>query len=176
MDIREGDMNRGMHQNVHGLIKLDRQKLLKAGLYIYLLLLFSVVALKFTGNNLDEIIRRWDIISSAKEAGERNINLVPFATISNYMRQFSQSYAYMNIIGNSIVFIPFGFLFPIVYPEKRNFFAVMGVCLLFVVGIELFQYLTCLGFCDIDDLLLNMFSCMTGYVFYALTVYRKANH
>ena len=173
MDIREGDMNRGMHQNVHGLIKIDREKLLKVCFCLYLLFLFSVVALKFTGRNLDEILRRWDIISSAKEAGERNINLIPFATISNYMKQFSQSYAYMNIIGNSIVFIPFGFLFPIVYPQKRNFFVVMGCGLLLVVGIEIFQYLTCLGFCDIDDLILNMLSCMIGYIIYALTVYRR---
>ena len=118
-------------------------------------------------------MRRWDIISSAKEAGERNINLVPFQTISNYMRHFSRSYAYTNIIGNVVVFIPFGFLFPIVYPDKQNFFKVLGICFLIVIAIELFQYLTCLGFCDIDDLLLNLLSCIIGYVLYAVIIYRK---
>ncbi len=169
MDIREGAMS----GNVRGMIKIDRRRLLKTVFYLYLFFVFSVVAVKFTGNNLNEIMRRWDIISSAKEAGERNINLVPFQTISNYMRHFSRSYAYTNIIGNFVVFIPFGFLFPIVYPKKRNFFKVFGSCFLVVIGIELFQYLTCLGFCDVDDLILNMLSCIVGYVLYAVIVYRK---
>lgn len=162
-----------MNRSVHGMIRIDRQKLLRTVFYLYLVFVFSVVAVKFTGNNLDEIMRRWDIISSAKEAGDRNMNLIPLQTISNYMRHFSRSYAYTNIVGNFVVFIPFGFLFPIVYPKKRNFFAVLGTCFLAVIGIEVFQYLTCLGFCDIDDLILNLLSCIVGYVLYAVTVYRK---
>lgn len=154
--------------------KPDKRGLLKAVFYIYLIFVISVVAVKYTGNNLDEILKRWDIISSAKEAGERNINIVPFATISNYMKQFSRSYAYTNLIGNFVVFIPFGFLLPAAFPKKRNFFAVIGLCFLFVVGIELFQYLTCLGFCDIDDLILNLLSCTVGYILYVIIMHGKA--
>ncbi len=170
MDIRKGELESDTVQNI---IRIDKQKMLKLVFYLYLLFVFFVVAIKFTGNNLDVIINRWDIISSAKEAGERNINLVPFATISNYMRQFSQPYAYMNIVGNLIVFIPFGFLFPMVYPNRKSFFSVFVTCFVTVVGIELFQYTTCLGFCDIDDLILNMLGCVVGYVIYTMTFHKK---
>ena len=36
------------------------------------------------------------------------------------------------------------------------------------VGIELFQFLTALGLCDIDDVILNVVGAMLGYCIYRL--------
>lgn len=131
-------------------------------LYLYLIFLFLVVAVKFNGN-LQSIVNRWGIIVESRKTGEMNLNLVPFDTIRPYLKHFSQKYAYTNIIGNLFLFVPAGFLFPMVMYGDHIFAKTMLLCFIMVVGIELFQLITCLGFCDIDDVILNMIGCLGGY-------------
>ncbi|NLG04479.1 MAG: VanZ family protein [Clostridia bacterium] len=146
---------------------IDRKnRILKVIFWSYIFFLFLVVAVKFTGNNIDNIIARWNIISSGREAGERNLNLIPFSTIRPYLKHFSRSYAYTNIVGNLIVFIPIGYLVPVVYQKRKTFFKAMSTCFLIIISIEVFQYVTCLGFCDIDDVILNMLSSAIGHIVY----------
>jgi len=35
-----------------------------------------------------------------------------------------------------------------------------------IIGIEALQFITMLGFFDVDDILLNMIGCIVGYCFY----------
>lgn len=134
-----------------------------------MIFLFLVVAVKFTGTNFSTVVERWNIISSAKEAGERNLNLKPFTTIKPYLKHFDQTYASTNILANLLLFVPVGFLIPIAYPERKKFFKTMSLCLITTVVIEIFQYITCLGFCDIDDILLNMLGSVIGFIAYKCT-------
>ena len=136
---------------------------------VYMIFLFLVVAVKFTGTNFSTVVERWNIISSAKEAGERNLNLKPFTTIKPYLKHFDQTYASTNILANLLLFVPVGFLIPIAYPERKKFFKTMSLCLITTVVIEIFQYITCLGFCDIDDILLNMLGSVIGFIAYKCT-------
>ncbi|MDO5574828.1 MAG: VanZ family protein [bacterium] len=149
--------------------RANKKNIMKIVFFVYMIFLFLVVAVKFTGNNMSTVIERWNIISSAKEAGERNLNLKPLTTIRPYLKHFDKSYASTNILANLLLFIPVGFLIPIAYPERKRFFKTMGVCLVITVFIELFQYITCLGFCDIDDIILNMVGSMIGFVVYKCT-------
>ena len=150
--------------------KKDKKiKIAKLIFYIYIIILFFIVAVKFTGNNLDVILQRCDIISSAKEAGTRNLNLTPFTTIKLYLRHIEKPYAYTNIVANLLFFVPVGFLIPIAFPKHKKFLKTMIICLIIVASIEIFQYITCLGFCDIDDVILNMVGSMTGFIVYKCT-------
>lgn len=146
-----------------------RKSIMKVVFLVYMVFLFLVVAVKFTGNNLSTVVERWNIISSAKEAGERNLNLKPFTTIQPYLKHFDKSYASTNILANILLFVPVGFLIPIAYPERKRFIKTISVCLVITVFIEIFQYVTCLGFCDIDDIILNMAGSIIGFIVYKCT-------
>ncbi len=146
-----------------------KKSIMKVVFLVYMVFLFLVVAVKFTGNNLSTVVERWNIISSAKEAGERNLNLKPFTTIQPYLKHFDKSYASTNILANILLFVPVGFLIPIAYPERKRFIKTISVCLVITVFIEIFQYVTCLGFCDIDDIILNMAGSIIGFIVYKCT-------
>ena len=101
-----------------------------------------------------------------------SVNWIPFETIRLYlhMRESTNVYfarhAYVNLIGNVVMFIPLGVFLPWIWKRLRSFFKVLLLVLLMIVGIELLQYATGLGSCDIDDLLLNVPGAVIGYVFW----------
>ena len=51
--------------------RANKKNIMKIIFFVYMIFLFLVVAVKFTGNNMSTVIERWNIISSAKEAGEK---------------------------------------------------------------------------------------------------------
>jgi glycopeptide antibiotics resistance protein len=71
----------------------------------------------------------------------------------------------INIIGNILVFIPFGFLFPITFHKQLNrldkllFTSVIGI-----VFVEIMQLVLKLGVSDVDDLILNSIGIVIGFV------------
>ena len=105
----------------------------------------------------------WDTVKA-------NLNLVPFRT----MRLFWKAYGRMpraaaiNLAGNVAAFIPAGLFLPGLWKRQRNF----GIFVLTVVGavslIELAQLFTCLGSCDVDDLILNLAGAALGFGLFAL--------
>ena len=83
----------------------------------------------------------------------------------------------INIIGNVAVFMPFGFLGPVMYREQRKdvvfrghyFRSMLFVTLLgflFSLGVETVQLVTKVGCFDVDDLLLNTSGVILGYIIY----------
>jgi len=146
-----------------------KKKIAKIIFYTYIIILFFVIAVKFTGNNLEVILQRWDIISSAKEAGTRNLNLTPFTTIKLYLKHIEKPYAYTNIVANLLFFVPVGFLIPLAFPRHKRFLKTIIICLIIIASIEVFQYITCLGFCDVDDVILNMIGSIIGFIGYKCT-------
>ena len=69
--------------------------------------------------------------------------------------------AAVNLLGNSILFVPMGILVPWVVPAfskiKFTFLAILGICL-----IEFLQWMYQIGIFDIDDIFLNVIGCLTG--------------
>jgi glycopeptide antibiotics resistance protein len=127
--------------------------------YICLLLIFVVV--KFNGS-IDRIIS----IKENRSAGYWNYNLIPFRSMTRYLKNITDSYAYNNILGNIIPFGPLGFLIPIFLKEYRRIVKTISICFISIIGIESFQFVTMLGFFDIDDILLNTLGCLIGYCVY----------
>ncbi len=102
------------------------------------------------------------------------INVEPFYTIKNYTIAMQNAnitlkdYSY-NIIGNVLIFIPFGMILPyIMFGMKRFNTIVIGF--LFILSIEAFQLIARLGVFDIDDIILNLCGVIIGVIVYSFVV------
>jgi glycopeptide antibiotics resistance protein len=116
---------------------------------------------KFNGS-IDRIIS----IKENRSAGYWNYNLIPFRSITPYLKNLTDSYAYTNILGNILSFVPLVFLIPIIFKKCRKLVKTISICFISIIGIESFQFIAMLGYIDIDDILLNILGCLIGYCVY----------
>ena len=72
-----------------------------------------------------------------------------------------------NIILNILLFIPFGYLLPSLFPRLR-WWQVVLLGLAFSLCIELLQLITKLGYADVDDLINNTLRAAIGWLCYKL--------
>lgn len=138
-------------------------------LFIYLLLLIFFVALKFYGN-VNDLIDRIKSVSENREMGYWNYNLVPLRSTGRYFINITDDYAYKNILGNIVPFMPLGFLLPLSRKRTTTFFKTLGCCFLIILFIEFLQLITMLGYFDIDDIWLNLTGCIIGYTIYLICI------
>lgn len=107
---------------------------------------------------------------------KRHLNMVPLRTIRRYINLLSaenislRGVAAVNLVGNVLLFVPFGFLPPASFAALRTWPRVLGVAALSLIAVELLQALLLVGACDVDDLLLNLIGTALGYT--AFTVMR----
>ncbi|MEI2356634.1 VanZ family protein [Mesobacillus zeae] len=94
-------------------------------------------------------------------------NIVPFKTISIYMRAIfdggmNADIPIKNLVGNFILFLPMGVYLPYFFKriDRITFFS-MAMCVL-VFSIEVIQLVTRRGSFDIDDFILNMLGAWLG--------------
>ncbi len=102
-----------------------------------------------------------------------NINLTPLLTIKNYIRLIENTpnlalvkHAFINLLGNIIMFIPLGFFLPAVHTKLRTFWKCLLSVILIIIFVETLQLFTLLGRCDIDDLIFNVIGSAIGYFFF----------
>lgn len=145
---------------------MKNKKLIKILFSIYILFLILFVVLKFDGN-FERIISLHNSIIENEKDGLRNINLIPFRTMSPYLRDITEPYAFKNIIANILVFIPLGFF--ISNKNPKNVFKALIICLGVILSIELIQLFFKIGFFDVDDIILNFTGSLIG-VFISLFV------
>ena len=87
------------------------------------------------------------------KSGE-GINLVPFRTIAGFFKHFIPDIFLVNIVGNIVMFMPWGFGLLLLWKKRQRFFSVMAYSLALPVLIEACQLFTGRSV-DVDDLLLN---------------------
>lgn len=145
---------------------MKNKKLIKILFSIYILFLILFVVLKFDGS-FERIISLHNSIIENEKDGLRNINLIPFRTMSPYLRDITEPYAFKNIIANILVFIPLGFF--ISNKNPKNVFKALIICLGVILSIELIQLFFKIGFFDVDDIILNFIGSLLG-VFISLFV------
>lgn len=114
----------------------------------------------------------------------RNFELrtTPFGTIDYYFSQLFHSHDNnvefeKNILGNIILFIPYGFL-GLLYPLFNRFINILVGFLILINIIEFSQYYFDRGTADIDDVILNTTGVIIGFIIYKTmfrTTYRKSN-
>ncbi|MED1511682.1 VanZ family protein [Bacillus proteolyticus] len=100
------------------------------------------------------------------------INLVPLKSAIRYLNGFDLTHlldpynidiVLMNTLGNVIIFIPFGFLLPLLFKQINNVKMASKIFIKFILLIESLQLLTFSGIFDIDDIILNMLGALIGY-------------
>lgn len=104
-------------------------------------------------------------------------NLVPFKEINRFIKYYHQlgfMAVMLNLAGNVIAFMPFGFCLPMIAGEKTGFLKVTVFSFALSLSIELVQLITRVGSCDVDDLMLNTLGGMLGYLCFILV--RKVCH
>ncbi|GLB32813.1 hypothetical protein LAD12857_47360 [Lacrimispora amygdalina] len=147
---------------------LLKKTILHKILWMYAAFLFLFVAVKFNGS-FNDITSRVNSIMENRRDGIWNINLVPFRSIAPQLKYITEWWSLKNIIGNIILFIPLGFLVPLVYINAQRFYKTFLIVFLSVLLIESFQLFTMLGVFDIDDIILNCTGGIIGYfLFYIL--------
>ena len=115
--------------------------------------------------------QRWGTPIYQQQLAE-NINLVPLVTLKRYWQLLQGSdgalvrHAFINLGGNVVMFVPLGALLPGVFPRLRKFWKTFFFSGALIVTIEIVQYFTLLGTCDIDDLILNLAGVTLGYLLY----------
>ena len=108
-----------------------------------------------------------------------HINLSPLRTIRLYWGLLSHPrpplvrLAVINLAGNIVLFIPLGYLLRAVFPKLRKAWQALLAAAGIIILVELFQMVTLLGACDVDDLILNLLGCAIGCGLYSLTIPRN---
>lgn len=138
---------------------MKNKKLIKILFYIYIAFLILFVVLKFDGS-FERIISLHNSIIENEKDGLRNINLIPFRSISLYLRNITEPYAFKNILANILVFIPLGFF--VSNKNSKNVFKALIICLGVILSIECIQLLFKIGFFDVDDIILNFLGSLIG--------------
>lgn len=134
-------------------------------------LLILFVILKFDGT-FERIITLNEIINEMRAEGALNINLTLFNTIKPYITDIREPYAFVNIIGNIVPFIPLGGL-AFFLTNKKNILT-LSFCLIIIFIIEMMQFYCRIGFFDVDDIFLNMIGALIGNVIvFILYRYKK---
>lgn len=130
--------------------------------FLYLLIVIRLIIFKYPYEQLRAIAASWRKDVILEGLGTANFTL--FKTIRMYIDYSYKLNSFENLAGNIVVFIPFGFLLPMVLKRGRNFFVMLLNAFLFVTGIEVFQLFSAFGAFDVDDILLNCLGAVTGYL------------
>lgn len=138
---------------------MKNKKLLRLLFYIYIAFLILFIVLKFDGS-FERIISLHNSIIENEKDGLRNINLIPFRSISPYLKNITEPYAFKNIIANILVFIPLGFF--VSNKNSKNVFKTLVICISVILSIECIQLLFKIGFFDVDDIILNFIGSLIG--------------
>ena len=103
-------------------------------------------------------------------------NLTPFLEIRRGLKHIETvgyRYVLVNIAGNVVAFMPFGFLLPLITERKMNTIKVFFFSLLLTICAELLQLVSRTGAFDVDDLILNTIGGVLGYWCYVLLLGRR---
>lgn len=92
-------------------------------------------------------------------------NLIPFETIGHLLferKNYNMEHWIKNLFGNIILFIPIGFVLPVVYKGFIRWFPFFLIVVILLFVVENIQLLALVGTFDIDDIILNTFGALIG--------------
>ena len=96
-------------------------------------------------------------------------NLVPLKEITRYFRYYrtlGMPLFLINIVGNMVAFMPFGFFLPIISRRSRKWYNTVSFGLIFSLILETLQLIFKVGSFDVDDMLLNTVGAGLGFLVY----------
>ncbi|KYH29180.1 VanZ family protein [Clostridium colicanis] len=107
-------------------------------------------------------------LSRVSHLEHRSINIIPFYSIIEYIHGSSpniKAFAFGNVVGNIVIFIPLGTYLPLFKNDKR---LIANWLVIFIVSlfVEIIQGLLGIGASDIDDIILNCSGGLIGILGY----------
>lgn len=146
-------------------VKLKFNKVREISLALFAIFMVALLAFVWQG----EYARVGSMLQLAKERLEtrEGINLVPFRTIRNYYRVFGigGDLFWVNIMGNILMFVPWGFGLLFLWKRNRNIFRFLYFSAMLPILIECSQ-LFINRQVDTDDFILNFAGGMLGGLLY----------
>ena len=100
-------------------------------------------------------------------AREYRYNLIPFVEIRRfwmYREQVGNFAMILNIFGNVVGFVPFGYILPVINDRFRNWLLIVVSGFSLSLCVETAQLIFRVGSFAVDDLLLNTLGALLGYV------------
>ncbi|MBQ7835994.1 MAG: VanZ family protein [Clostridia bacterium] len=97
-----------------------------------------------------------------------SMNLIPFATVGEYVMAMingtmNAEIIFINLAGNLFAFSPLGFFLPLLFKKQKHLGIFIGTTTVIVCSVEIMQFVTLVGSCDIDDLILNVLGAVCAY-------------
>ncbi|UZW15134.1 VanZ family protein [Clostridium pasteurianum] len=108
------------------------------------------------------------LLSRISHSQFRSINLIPFHSIMEYISDSSRNiktFAFGNVVGNIVIFIPFGIYLPLFKNDKRVIANLLFI-LIVSLSVEIIQGILGIGASDIDDIILNCLGGLIGILGY----------
>lgn len=145
---------------------LGNNKPMKINLYIFFMLyLILLITLTLFDSSWG---RNGFAIKDFKVYIKQSVNLVPFKTIINYIKEFNSMYStrqiMFNLLGNICAFMPMALFLPLLFKKQSKFKNFIITMVIIILGIESLQLITTSGRFDIDDLILNLFGAFIMYL------------
>lgn len=106
-------------------------------------------------------------------------NLVPFKEIMrfwNYRSSLGMMAVIMNLLGNVVIFVPFGMLMPVLNRRCRTIWYTVYLSFELSLLVEAIQLVSKVGSFDVDDLMLNTLGGMLGYILYRIVQYSRRKY
>ncbi len=110
---------------------------------------------------------------------EYHYNLTPFKEIMRFIKYrdiLGTEALILNIFGNIVAFMPFGFFVPKIIKRYKNAFHIVLYSFELSLLVEIFQLIFKIGSFDVDDLMLNTVGGLLGYIAYYLFEKIRSNH
>lgn len=106
------------------------------------------------------------------------LNLIPFKTVFAYISgMLSGTFPFrtvmINIAGNIVAFAPFAFFVPLLFKRINTLCRFILYMTAVIVFVELLQFVTMSGSCDIDDLMLNLSGAILCYSFLQMNFMKR---
>lgn len=106
------------------------------------------------------------------------VNIVPFRTISIYIKNLSynaltKENILYNLVGNFICLMPLSLFLPLLFKRMRKFKNFIKAILFTTFSIEIIQFITTSGSCDIDDIILNSLGAIILYLIVSIKIIKK---
>ena len=131
---------------LHGKGTLTRRQMVSGGLLLCWLLLVLGLTTLSRGANF---------------SGSRNVDF-----LSGYISAWNHwSVSELQLIlFNMLMFVPLGFLLPLLWKQAEKLWVTLAVSLCLTGGIEIFQFLTGTGIFELDDLFHNLIGSLFGFL------------
>ena len=150
-------------------MKKNCKKFWKFVFLVYILILIRLIVFKYPWGYLVDIVKSWE--KGVVLEGLSTANFTLGKSIRMYIKYFNKFpfwNGFANLVGNILVFVPFGFLLPKAYPGCGRWWRVLYCAVGIVMCIELFQLFSAFGAFDVDDILLNVSGSVIGYSIFAV--------